>query len=329
MLLIEYHVYLSLHPLRSGLYTFTHQSSIDSLVESNILSAIFYKLRESMNALSLQAKFIRIRSNKLFEIFVISVIIFSALLVGAKTYEMSVAMYHVTQFLDWFISAFFLTEITIRFLAEERKRDFFKNFWNIFDTLIVIVSLIPAEDADLAVIARLVRVFRVLRMISIIPELRILLVSLVKALPQLGYVMLLMFIIFYIYAAIGSTLFESINPDLWGDIAISLLTLFRVMTFEDWTDVMYETMEVYPLSWVFYLTFIFFTAFAFLNMVIGIVVSVMEQENELARKQKAKEDAAEHDLEEEPTLSDLLVHIKGLQQQVEQLSAQTSKQEKV
>ena len=63
-------------------------------------------------------------------------------------------------------------------------------------------------------------------------------------------------------------------------------------------------------------------------MVIGIVVSVMEQENELARKQKAKEDAAEHDLEEEPTLSDLLVHIKGLQQQVEQLGAQTTKQEK-
>ena len=60
-----------------------------------------------------------------------------------------------------------------------------------------------------------------------------------KALPQLGYVMLLMFIIFYIYAAIGSTLFEQINPVLWGDITISLLTLFRVMTFEDWTDYRY------------------------------------------------------------------------------------------
>ncbi|MEH6712904.1 MAG: ion transporter, partial [Paraglaciecola polaris] len=64
-----------------------------------------------MNALSLQAQFIRIRSNKLFEIFVISVIVFSALLVGAKTYEMSPTMHNLTQFLDWFISAFFLTEI--------------------------------------------------------------------------------------------------------------------------------------------------------------------------------------------------------------------------
>ena len=265
-----------------------------------------------MQVSTLQDKFIRIRSNKLFEIFVVSVIVFSALLVGAKTYEMSTTMHKITLFLDWFISAFFLTEITIRFLAEPRKRDFFKSFWNVFDTLIVIVSLIPADDAELAVIARLVRVFRVLRMISIIPELRILLVSLVKALPQLGYVMLLMFIIFYIYAAIGSTLFEAINPVLWGDITISLLTLFRVMTFEDWTDVMYETMEVYPLSWIFYLSFIFFTAFAFLNMVIGIVVGVMEQENAKARAEKMEEEG-------EPSLKEISQQISALHSQLAEL----------
>jgi hypothetical protein len=39
-----------------------------------------------------------------------------------------------------------------------------------------------------------------------------------------------------------------ITEELWGDIAISMLTLFRVMTFEDWIDVMYESMAVYPLS---------------------------------------------------------------------------------
>ena len=62
--------------------------------------------------------------------------------------------------------------------------------------------------------------------------------------------MALMFIIFYIYAAVGSLIFEDINPVLWGDISIAMLTLFRVMTLEDWTDVMYETMAVYSMSWV-------------------------------------------------------------------------------
>ncbi|MEK9917709.1 MAG: ion transporter, partial [Betaproteobacteria bacterium] len=88
-------------------------------------------------------------------------------------------------------------------------------------------------------------------LISFIPELRVLLNALVTSLPRLGYLVLLMFIFFYIYGAIGATLFSEINPFLWGDILRAMLTLFRVMTFEDWTDVMYETMDVYSWSWIF------------------------------------------------------------------------------
>lgn len=257
-----------------------------------------------MKAKNIQARFEKIRSNKTFEFFVVGVIIFSALVIGVKTYPIPDSITRLITVLDWFITLVFLVEITIRFVAEPVKKYFFKNAWNVFDILIVTVSLIPIEDSELAVIGRLIRIFRVLRMVSIIPELRMLLNSLLKALPRLGYVMLLMFIIFYIYAAIGTTFFAEINPSLWGDIAHGLLTLFRVMTFEDWTDVMYETMEVYPFSWLFYLTFIFFTAFAFLNMVIGIVVNVLEEEHrEMDREQG------------EPTLQELqaeLREIKGL-----------------
>lgn len=250
----------------------------------------------------LQAKFYRMRNNKLFEFFVIAVIIFSALVIGAKTYDISPWLLQVITVLDWAITLVFLAEISIRFLGEPDKKRFFYKFWNIFDTIIVVASLIPVEDSEMAIIGRLVRIFRVLRMVSMIPELRVLLNSLVKAMPQLSYVMLLMFIIFYIYAAVGATFFHSINPSLWGDISISLLTLFRVMTFEDWTDVMYETMEVYPLSWAFYLSFIFFTAFAFLNMVIGIVVNVLEDERALLRAQEAQSDP-------EPTIADLQLQL--------------------
>jgi voltage-gated sodium channel len=252
-----------------------------------------------------QAALVRLRNNRLFEIFVIAIIIFSAVLIGVRTYQIDPTLLAVLEILDWGVTLFFLFEISVRFLAEENKKHFFKNGWNIFDTIIVVVSLIPADNTDAALLGRLLRVFRVLRMVSIIPELRILLNSLIKALPQLGYVILLMFIIFYIYAAIGSTMFESINPVLWGDITISLLTLFRVMTFEDWTDVMYETMEVYPLSWVFYISFIFFTTFAFLNMVIGIVVNVMEEENRKAYQEEHKD---------EPTIIDLHAEIQELKQ---------------
>jgi voltage-gated sodium channel len=262
-----------------------------------------------MNTNNLQQRFYRLRSNKAFELFVVGIIIFSALVVGAKTYDISPFTLRLIGWLDISITAIFLTEITIRFLGEEQKRNFFRSGWNIFDTLIVIISLIPIENSEMALIGRLVRIFRVLRMISIVPELRMLLNSLLTALPQLGYVVLLMFIIFYIYAAAGAILFSDINPVLWGDISIAMLTLFRVMTFEDWTDVMYETMEVYPLSWVFYLSFIFLTAFAFLNMVIGIVVSVMEDEHRRVAQEQNPE----------PSNKELL-------QQIEELKALVQKQ---
>ena len=255
----------------------------------------------------MHAGLVRLRHNKAFEFFVIAVIIISALEIGAKTYDLSPGALLITKYLDIFITLFFLIEISIRFIAEDNKKDFFKSGWNIFDTLVVVISLIPISESEMALLARLIRIFRVLRMISIVPELRVLINSLMVALPRLGYVVLLMFIIFYIYAAVGSFLFADINPVLWGNIAISMLTLFRVMTFEDWTDIQYETMDVYPMSWLFYMTFIFFTAFAFLNMVIGIVVGVMEEEHSKERDKG------------QPTLQDIQMQIGQLSEQLKQM----------
>ena len=233
-----------------------------------------------MNADQLQQSFIRLRENKAFELFVIAVIVVSALVIGAKTYPIHPALEKVLYGLDLLITMIFLVEIIIRMIAERNLIRFFKKGWNVFDFLIVVASLVPVEDSEMALLGRLLRIFRILRLVSIIPELRVLLGAFAKAIPRMGYVSLLMFIIFYIYAAAGSMFFHNINPELWDNISIAMLTLFRVATFEDWTDVMYETMAVYPLSWIFYLTFIFIIAFVFLNMMIGIVLETLQREHE-------------------------------------------------
>ena len=257
--------------------------------------------------MSAVSRFQAIRSNKFFETFIIVVIMASALIVGIKTYEVPGSILTAIYWLDILITVIFIIEISIRFAAEERKLDFFKGAWNVFDLLIVTVSLIPIDNTDMALLARLVRVFRVLRMVSIVPELRMLLNSLLIALPRLGYVMALMFIIFYMYAAVGSLIFGDINSFLWGDIAVSMLTLFRVMTFEDWTDVMYEVMAVHGWAWLYFVSFIFLTAFAFLNMVIGIVVNVLEEEHQREREENP----------DEVTLNDLKQEILVLREMIE------------
>jgi voltage-gated sodium channel len=234
----------------------------------------------TFNFATLSNRFEQLRSNKLFETFVILVIVISALMIGAKTYPIASGTAKVLRILDLGITLFFLTEIIIRMVAEKNLKRFFSKGWNIFDFLIVTASLIPVDDSEAALLGRLLRVFRVLRLISIIPELRILMNAFVTAIPRMGYVSLLMFIIFYIYAAMGSMFFSEINKELWGNITIAMLTLFRIATFEDWTDVMYETMAVHPLSWSFYLSFIFIVAFVFLNMMIGIVLETLQREHE-------------------------------------------------
>lgn len=267
-----------------------------------------------------QSKFQHIRDNKVFELFVISVIILSSLLIGVRTYDLPDAAITFLWVMDYGVTVFFLIEILIRMAAEDRLKDFFKKGWNIFDFTIVVVSLIPLDDSEYALIARMLRLFRVMRLISFIPELRVLVSALITALPRMGYVALLMFIIFYLYAVIGNLMFASINPNLWGDLGISLLTLFRVATFEDWTDVMYETMAVYSLSWIYYLTFIFFSAFVFLNMMIGIVVEVLDEEH---KKMLAEEEEVVH--QQEQAYQDKLEgEIAALHEKLDRLLAERS-----
>ena len=235
----------------------------------------------------------RIESSRFFQGAVIFIIILSAVAIGAKTYDLPPLFSQVLAALDTGITLFFLAEILFRFTACPQKSRFFADGWNIFDTIVVIGSLIPIDNSEAVLLGRLLRVFRVLRLVSIVPELRFLINALLKAIPQMGYIALLMFIIFYIYGAMGSMFFSDIDPVLWGDVSISMLTLFRVATFEDWTDVMYATMAVHPLSWIYYLTFIFLTAFVFLNMMIGSILEVMGEERNLRQAKTAHDEREE------------------------------------
>lgn len=274
----------------------------------------------NFKAFQLQAGFLALRENKLFETFVIAVIIFSALVIGAKTYDISPTTMRVMRLFDLLVTLFFLLEIIVRMIAEGSIIRFFKKGWNIFDFIIVAASLVPLEDSEVALLGRLLRVFRVLRLVSIIPELRVLLSAFLKAIPRMGYVSLLMFIIFYIYAAAGSMFFHGINPVLWDDISISMLTLFRVATFEDWTDVMYETMAVYPLSWIYYISFIFVVAFVFLNMMIGIVLETLQREHEQFAQETGEGEAGEvHSIE--LRTSDMVERMQRMEQKMDQLLA--------
>ncbi len=268
-----------------------------------------------------QIRFNRIKSHKIFEILIITVIVGSAIAVGAHSYSLTPATIQTLAIFDFMISVIFCVEIAIRILAEKRVPDFFRSRWNIFDFTIVAVSVIPIADTQVVWVARLVRIFRVLRLIAYVPQLRIIIDTLLKAIPRIGYVVLLMFILFYMYGTLGNMFFREINPFLWGDVSISMLTLFRVLSLEDWTDIMYESMEVYPMSWIYYLSFIIIVSFVFLNIMVAIVIDVwLAERRDLEKNLQGGDGASLNNDSPAPRMETLENRVEQLEQTVAGLS---------
>jgi voltage-gated sodium channel len=247
------------------------------------------------------------------------IIIGYALVLGIKTFDTISTPYEYAFFyLDWAVTFFFLAEAIVKISAESNWKDYFKDPWNVFDFTIVVVSLIPFNEGDYALIARLLRVFRVLRLFTARPGLRKIIDVLFKSIPAIVDVVLLLFIIFYLYAIVGSFLFAQLPSGLWENLLISMLTLFRVMTFEDWTDVMYEAMEVYPWAWAYFVSFVILAAFIFFNLFVAVIIGEMQNINESDMKDEIHEDHEK--------LDKILHLVQHQQKMIEELQQEIRKQ---
>ena len=248
-----------------------------------------------MNNFILKIK--NIRDSRWFSNLTTSIIIFYASVLGFETLDtVAQPLGDFLHVLDYIVTIYFVVELIIKMTAEDKFLNFFKSGWNIFDFIIVIVTLMPLENSSFAAIARLLRVFRVLRLFTARPELKSIIDMLIKAIPSIIDIVILLFIIFYIYAIIGSFIFADMPSGLWDNFLIAMLTLFRVFTFEDWTDVMYETMEVYPWSWLYFVSFIVIAAFVFFNLFIAVIIGEMQKMQDKSMKEEIHEDSKKIDI---------------------------------
>jgi len=223
----------------------------------------------------------KLNDSKIFQFLVIFIIILNAVTLGISTYELNPIVKNTIQILDYAITVFFVIEILIRFISEPIKLNFFKSGWNIFDTIIVLISLIPIPNNSSFLLLRLLRVFRVLRLISVIPELKKIIEALINSIQRVFYVSLLLFIILYIYATIGSILFGDEIPYRWNDVGVSLITLFQVLTLSSWETVMLPLQEIYWWAWIYFFSFIIICAITMMNLLIAVIVDVILSQKKL------------------------------------------------
>jgi voltage-gated sodium channel len=230
---------------------------------------------------------------------ILGLIVFAAVLVGLETYPRLMDRYgKLFHVLDTVVIWLFALEAALKMIAGGRRwYDYFRDPWNLFDFTIVVVCFLPV-DAHYAQVLRLARVLRALRLVSAVPKLQLLVGSLLKSLPSMGYVGLLLLIMFYVYAVLGVFLFRENDPVHFRNLELSMLSLFRVVTLEDWTDIMYIQMygsENYPFSEqdrgryefsstarpfvgaLFFVSFVMLGTMIMLNLFIGVIIQSMDE----------------------------------------------------
>ena len=244
-------------------------------------------------------------NSKIFQRLILVTILLAGVVVGVQTFK-AFAREHaiLLNTLDLFILGIFVIEAVIKILAEgNRPQNYFRNPWNIFDFIIVVACLLGPVihlGADFLPVLRLARILRVLRLVSAIPKLQLLVSCLLRSLPSMFYVSILLFLLFYIYGTMAVFLFAENDPIHFRNLQTSILSLFRVVTLEDWTDVMYINMygsENYGYSsndlakWtpissssplggaIFFVSFVLIGTMIVLNLVIGVIMNSMDESN--------------------------------------------------
>ena len=217
---------------------------------------------------------IRMAAAPAFNGLVIAMILITAIGLGLETSQAFAARFGDA--ISWAYDvalAFFVFEAAVKLTAvSPRLERYFKDGWNLFDFVILVLAFMP-DAGEFALIARMARLLRVLRVATVVPQLRLIVSTLIRSLPGLGHVMLLLSAVFYVYAIMGVHLFRDHDPTHWRSLGIALLTLFRVMTLEDWTNVMYVAMERHPMAWLFFVSFVMLAAVIMINLVIAVVIN--------------------------------------------------------
>ena len=135
----------------------------------------------------------------------------------------------------------FTAEVVLKLLAEGiYPHRYFLDIWNLFDFLIVAACYVPGGE-DIAVL-RLMRLARLLKVLHFIHELQIILKGLANGMSSITYILILLLLIFYLFAIISVITFGQNDPIHFGSLHMAMVTLFRMSTMEDWTDIMYINM---------------------------------------------------------------------------------------
>lgn len=264
-------------------------------------------------------------NSRMIDNFIMAVIIINSITLGMETSQYLSAKYGaLLRMIDHIALCIYTFEIGTKMLVKRLR--FFRDPWNVFDFLIVGVSLLPVISG--LSLLRSLRILRIFLLISFLPKLRIIVQSLLLSLPGILGISILLVIMFYVFGVIATQSFGPINPENFGSLGVSLYSLFRIMTLDNWSSIVEPIVKVSPYAYVFFIPFVLLSAYIILNIFIAIIINGM-REARLKSEEKARkaELAAEMDQEDKraeqllDTLMKKLNEIDGRMARMEEMAA--------
>ena len=272
--------------------------------------------------LAMVARCARIADSTRFQGFIFAVIVVNAVALGLQTYDgIDADAGSALRVVNEVCVGIFVIELAIRITAYgSRPQNFFRDGWNIFDFVVITAAFVPGVRESTTLL-RLARLLRVVRVVTVLPEFRIIVRGMARSLPPLGSLALLGVLLMYVYGMVGWILFHEGDPENWGNLGDAMLTLFVIMTLENWPQYLDAAQAIHPWSWTFFVSYVLLASFLLFNVLIAVVLTSMEaaraEDARLARKLRSELQEAEEMIRDER--EELVEAMRSLRDAVDEL----------
>lgn len=260
--------------------------------------------------------------SRLFQTFIIVVIVANAVVIGINTFTLDSRIANFLMRGDWISVAIFSVELVLRFAADGLNvKKFFSSGWNTFDFLVVAVCFVPGVSTS-ATALRLVRLLRVSRLLRIMPDARVLLRGLHNAAGPALSLGALTVLLCYLYAVVGWMAFHDKGgadmPGYFDDIGEAMLTMFELLTLEGWNQTLHDLREISPFAVPYVISFLLIGTYIVLNLVVGIIINSLDDAYKERDHERALECMAAGDQRAsiETTVSELRESLARLEAQL-------------
>uniref|UniRef100_H0XF95 Voltage-dependent N-type calcium channel subunit alpha n=1 Tax=Otolemur garnettii TaxID=30611 RepID=H0XF95_OTOGA len=268
------------------------------------------------------------RKEKLFRFFIRRVVkaqsFYWAVLCVVALNTLCVAMVHYNQpqrlttalyFAEFVFLGLFLTEMSLKMYGLG-PRSYFRSSFNCFDFGVIVGSIFevvwaaikPGASFGISVLRalRLLRIFKVTKYWS---SLRNLVVSLLNSMKSIVSLLFLLFLFIVVFALLGMQLFggqfnfkDETPTTNFDTFPAAILTVFQILTGEDWNAVMYHGIESQGgvskgmFSSFYFIVLTLFGNYTLLNVFLAIAVDNLANAQELTKDEEEMEEAANQKL---------------------------------